>query len=180
MADLIAQIGLALEAFKGRQQDIIGLGHRAYKDLFAAANSAMLTHVVQGLIQRSYAEMITANSPRTSLLAAVSQQHSEIMAGFRVLTDDDGILRSLVDAANAATAEGFRMIYTETPKAAAASDSGACLEKRAVPRLFKLRPRRPGDRRKRQPQKRLTNRTSPRACCIVSLAGGSRRRQNQR
>ena len=129
MADLIAQIGLALEAFKGRQQDIIGLGHRAYKDLFAAANSAMLTHVVQGLIQRSYAEMITANSPRTSLLAAVSQQHSEIMAGFRVLTDDDDVLRSLVDAANAATAEGFRMIYTETPKAAAASDSGGAGKK---------------------------------------------------
>ena len=126
MADLIAQIGLALEAFKGRQQDIIGLGHRAYKDLFAAANSAMLTHVVQGLIQRSYAEMITANSPRTSLLAAVSQQHSEIMAGFRVLTDDDDVLRSLVDAANA---EGFRMIYTETPKAAAASDSGGAGKK---------------------------------------------------
>jgi len=124
MSDLIAEIGLALEAFKGRQQDIIGLGHRAYKDLFAAANSAMLTSVVQNLIQRSYAEMVTANPPRTSLLAAVSQQHTEIMAGFRVLTEDDGILRSLVDAANAATAEAFRMIYAETPKAAAPFGSG--------------------------------------------------------
>ena len=130
MSDLIAQIGLALEAFKGRQQDIIGLGHRAYKDLFAVANSAMLTSVVQSLIQQSYAEMITANPPRTSLLAAVSQQHTEIMAGFRVLTEDDGLLRALVDAANAATAEAFRMIYAETPKTAA--DSGAPKRKGAV------------------------------------------------
>jgi hypothetical protein len=131
MSDLIVQIGLALEAFKGRQQDIIGLGHRAYKDLFAAANSAMLTSVVQSLIQQSYAEMVTANPPRTSLLAAVSQQHTEIMAGFRVLTEDDGILRSLVDAANAATAEAFRMIYAETPKTAS-SGSGAPKRKSAV------------------------------------------------
>jgi hypothetical protein len=130
MSDLIGQIGLALEAFKGRQQDIIGLGHRAYKDLFAAANSAMLTSVVQSLIQQSYAEMITANPPRTSLLAAVSQQHTEIMAGFRVLTEDDGLLRALVDAANASTAEAFRMIYAETPKTAA--DSGAPKRKSAV------------------------------------------------
>ena len=129
MSDLIGQIGLALEAFKGRQQDIIGLGHRAYKDLFAAANSAMLTSVVQSLIQQSYAEMITANPPRTSLLAAVSQQHTEIMAGFRVLTEDDGLLRALVDAANASTAEAFRMIYAETPKTAA--DSGAPKKKSA-------------------------------------------------
>src|SRR5580704_9985492 len=131
MSDLIVQISLALEAFKGRQQDIIGLGHRAYKDLFAAANSAMLTSVVQSLIQQSYAEMVTANPPRTSLLAAVSQQHTEIMAGFRVLTEDDGILRSLVDAANAATAEAFRMIYAETPKTAS-SGSGAPKRKSAV------------------------------------------------
>src|ERR1700730_10384440 len=131
MSDLIGQISLALEAFKGRQQDIIGLGHRSYKDLFAAANSAMLTSVVQSLIQQSYAEMITANPPRTSLLAAVSQQHSEIMAGFRVLTEDDGILRSLVDAANAATAEAFRMIYAETPKAAAPTGSGTPKRKSA-------------------------------------------------
>ena len=130
MSDLIGQIGLALEAFKGRQQDIIGLGHRAYKDLFAVANSAMLTSVVQSLIQQSYAEMITANPPRTSLLAAVSQQHTEIMAGFRVLTEDDGLLRALVDAANAATTEAFRMIYTETPKTAAGS--GAPKRKSAV------------------------------------------------
>ena len=121
MSDLIVQIGLALEAFKGRQQDIIGLGHRAYKDLFAAANSAMLTSVVQSLIQQSYEEMVTANPPRTSLLAAVSQQHTEIMAGFRVLTEDDGILRALVDAANAATTQAFRMIYAEAPKMAAPS-----------------------------------------------------------
>ena len=132
MSDLIVQIGLALEAFKGRQQDIIGLGHRAYKDLFAAANSAMLTSVVQSLIQQSYAEMVTANPPRTSLLAAVSQQHTEIMAGFRVLTEDEGILRSLVDAANAATAEAFRMIYAETPKTAASSGSGAPKRKSAA------------------------------------------------
>ena len=125
MSDLIGQIGLALEAFKGRQQDIIGLGHRAYKDLFAAANSAMLTSVVRSLIQQSYAEMVTANPPRTSLLAAVSQQHTEIMAGFRVLTEDEGILPSLVDAANAATAEAFQMIYAETSKAAVPSGSGA-------------------------------------------------------
>jgi hypothetical protein len=121
MSDLIAEISLALEAFKGRQQDIIGLGHRAYKDLFAAANSTMLTYVVQNLIQQSYAEMVTANPPRTSLLAAVSQQHSEMMAGFRVLTEDDGILRALVDAANAATVEGFRLIYAERPKTPARS-----------------------------------------------------------
>jgi hypothetical protein len=129
MSDLIGQIGLALEAFKGRQQDIIGLGHRAYKDLFAAANSAMLTHVVQSLIQESYAKMVTSNPPRTSLLAAVSQQHSEIMAGFRVLTEDEGILRALVDAANAATVEGFRMIYTETPAAAVSTGSGTSRRK---------------------------------------------------
>jgi len=132
MSDLIGQIGLALEAFKGRQQDIIGLGHRAYKDLFAAANSAMLTSVVQSLLQQSYAEMVTANPPRTSLLAAVSQQHTEIMAGFRVLTEDDGILRSLVDAANAAAAEAFRMIYAEIPKNAAPSGSGAPKRKSAT------------------------------------------------
>src|SRR5260370_4419193 len=123
MSDLIVQISLALEAFKGRQQDIIGLGHRAYKDLFAAANSAMLTSVVQSLIQQSYAEMVTENPPRTSLLAAVSQQHTEIMAGFRVLTGDEGILRSLVHAPNAATAEAFRIVYAETPKTAASSRS---------------------------------------------------------
>jgi hypothetical protein len=131
MSDLISQIGLALEAYKGRQQDIIGLGHRAYKDLFAAANSAMLTYVVQSLIQQSYAEMVTANPPRTSLLAAVSQQHSEIMAGFRVLTEDDGILRALADAANAATVEGFRLIYAESPKTA--KPSGAPKRKSAAP-----------------------------------------------
>jgi hypothetical protein len=121
MSDLIGKIGLALEAFKGRQQDIIGLGHRAYKDLFTAANSAMLTYVVQNLIQQSIGEMVTSNPPRTSLLAAVSQQHSEIMAGFRVLTEDEVILRALVDAANAATVEGFRMIYSETPKTASST-----------------------------------------------------------
>jgi hypothetical protein len=132
MSDLIGQIGLALEAFKGRQQDIIGLGHRAYKDLFAAANSAMLTYVVQNLIQQSYAKMVTSNPPRTSLLAAVSQQHSELMAGFRVLTEDEGILRALVDAANAATFEGFRMIYSETPKTAAAAGSGTSKRKSAA------------------------------------------------
>jgi hypothetical protein len=131
MSDLIVQIGLALEAFKGRQQDIIGLGHRAYKDLFAAANSAMLTSVVQSLIEQSYEEMVTANPPRTSLLAAVSQQHTEIMAGFRVLTEDDSILRALVDAANAATTQAFRMIYAETPKIAA--PSGASKRKGTAP-----------------------------------------------
>jgi hypothetical protein len=125
MSDLIPQIGLALEAFKARQQDIIGLGHRAYKDLFAAANLAMLTSVVQGLIQRSYAGMVTPNSPRTSLLAAVSQQHTEIMAGFRVLTEDDGVLRALVDAANTATVEAFRMVYADPPKSAAPPASAA-------------------------------------------------------
>ena len=121
MSDLIPQIGLALEAFKARQQDIIGLGHRAYKDLFAAANLAMLTSVVQSLVRQSYAGMITANPPRTSLLAAVSQQHAEIMAGFRVLTEDDGVLRALVDAGNAATVEAFRMIYADPPKSVASA-----------------------------------------------------------
>jgi hypothetical protein len=68
--------------------------------------------------------MVTANPPRTSLLAAVSQQHTEIMADFLVLTQDDGVLRALVDAANAATVEALRMIYAETPKSAAPSGSG--------------------------------------------------------
>src|ERR1700740_3629982 len=99
MSDLIPQIALAIEGYKGRQQDIIGLGHRAYKDLFSAANGTMLTAVVQRLILQSYSEMVTVNPPRTSLLAAVSQQHAEIMAGCRVLTQDDGILRGLIDAA---------------------------------------------------------------------------------
>ena len=134
MSDLIPQIGLALEAFKARQQDIIGLGHRAYKDLFAAANLAMLTSVVQSLVRQSYAGMITTNPPRTSLLAAVSQQHTEIMAGFRVLTEDDGVLRALVDAGNAATVEAFRMIYADPPKSPPSAPgepaikSGAALE----------------------------------------------------
>jgi hypothetical protein len=62
MSDLIPQIGLAIEGYKARQQDIIGLGHRAYKDLFIAANAAMLTSVVKGLIMRSYSEMVTPNT----------------------------------------------------------------------------------------------------------------------
>jgi hypothetical protein len=57
--------------------------------------------------------MVTVNPPRTSLLAAVSQQHAEIMAGCRVLTEDAGILGALIDAANAATTEAFQMIYAE-------------------------------------------------------------------
>ena len=113
MSDLIPKIGLAIEAYKGRQQDIIGLGHRAYKDLFIAANAAMLTAVVKALILRSYAEMVTPNSPRTSLLAAVSQQHGEVIAGCRVLTSDDGILSALIDAANTATTEFLQLIYAE-------------------------------------------------------------------
>jgi hypothetical protein len=130
MSDLVPKIGLAIENFKARQQDIIGLGHRAYKDLFAAANASMLTTVVQSLIRQSYAEMVTANPPRTSLLAAVSQQHAEIMAGCRVLTADDGILSALFDAANAATAEAFHMIYAEKPKVAAPSDAGTPTKKK--------------------------------------------------
>ena len=117
MSDVISQIGLALEAFKARQQDINGLGQRAFKDLFAAANEAMLTAVVQKIIQASYAEMVTANPPRTTLLAAASQYHTEIMAGCRILAQDDGILRALIDAANAATFEAFQLIYAEQPKA---------------------------------------------------------------
>ena len=113
MADLIPQIGLAIEGYKARQQDIIGLGHRAYKDLFIAANAVMLTSVVRGLILRSYSEMVTPNTPRTSLLAAVSQQHGEIMAGCRVLTEDDGILSALTDAATGATTEALHLIYAE-------------------------------------------------------------------
>lgn len=116
MSDVISQIGLALEAFKARQQDINGLGQRAFKDLFAAANVAMLTAVVQKIIQTSYAEMVTAHPPRTTLLAAASQHHTEIMAGCRILTQDDGILRALIDAANAATSEAFQLIYAEQAK----------------------------------------------------------------
>ena len=158
MSDLIPQIGLALEAFKARQQDIIGLGHRAYKDLFAAANLVLLTSVVQSLVRQSYAGMITANPPRTSLLAAVSQQHTEIMAGFRVLTEDDGVLRALVDAGNAATVEAFRMIYADPPKSAASAPgepaitSGAALEqpppktaRRSVRKPAAKKPRAGGD-----------------------------------
>jgi hypothetical protein len=116
VSDVISQIGLALESFKARQQDINGLGQRAFKDLFAAANAAMLTAVVQKLIRASYAEMVTANPPRTTLLAAVSQHHTEVIAGCRILTQDDGILRALIDAANAATFEAFQLIYAEVPK----------------------------------------------------------------
>jgi hypothetical protein len=50
------------------------------------------------------------------LLAAVSQQHAEIIAGCRVLTEDEGILSALIDAANAATTEAFQMIYAERPE----------------------------------------------------------------
>ena len=107
---------MALESFKARQQDINGLGQRAFKDLFAAANAVMLTAVVQKVIRSSYAEMVTANPPRTTLLAAVSQHHTEIMAGCRILTEDDGILRALIDAANATTIEAFQLIYAEVPK----------------------------------------------------------------
>jgi hypothetical protein len=116
MSDVVPKIGLAIEGYKGRQQDIIGLGHRAYKDLFSVANASMLTAVVQRLIVRSYAELVTVNPPRTSLLAAVSQQHAEIIAGCRVLTEDEGILSALIDAANAATTEAFQMIYAERPE----------------------------------------------------------------
>jgi hypothetical protein len=116
VSEVISQISMALESFKARQQDINGLGQRAFKDLFAAANAAMLTAVVQKVIRSSYAEMVTANPPRTTLLAAVSQHHTEIMAGCRILTEDDGILRSLIDAANAATIEAFQLIYAEVPK----------------------------------------------------------------
>jgi hypothetical protein len=118
MSDVVPKIGLAIEGYKGRQQDIIGLGHRAYKDLFSAANASMLTAVVQRLIVQSYSELVTVNPPRTSLLAAVSQQHAEIMAGCRVLTEDEGILSALIDAANAATTEAFHMIYAERPEIA--------------------------------------------------------------
>jgi hypothetical protein len=118
MSDILPKIGTAIEAFKSRQQDINGLGQRAYKDLFAAANAALLTSVVQDLIQQSHADMITPNAPRTSLLAAISQHHSEIITGCRVLTDDDGIQRALIDAANAATMEAFRMIYAASPRKA--------------------------------------------------------------
>jgi hypothetical protein len=121
MSDLIPRIGLAIEGYKARQQDIIGLGHRAYKDLFIAANAAMLTAVVKALIVRSYEEMVTPASPKTSLLAAVSQQHAEIIAGCRVLTADDGILSALIDAANAATTESLQLIYAEKQENTASS-----------------------------------------------------------
>src|ERR1700737_1839563 len=130
MSDLVPKIGLAIEGYKARQQDIIGLGHRAYKDLFSAANASVLTSVVQKLILQSYSEMVTVNPPRTSLLAAVSQQHAEIMAGCRVLTEDDGILSALIDAANAATTEAFQLIYAERPALRAPSEPSANAQKR--------------------------------------------------
>jgi hypothetical protein len=132
MSDVVPKIGLAIEGYKAREQDIIGLGHRAYKDLFSAANSSMLTFVVQSLIHQSYSELVAANSARTSLLAAVSQQHAEIMAGCRVLTEDDGILRALIDAANAATTQAFHMIYADRRVTALPSPSGTTSKKRAV------------------------------------------------
>lgn len=131
MSDLVPKIGLAIEGYKARQQDIIGLGHRAYKDLFAAANASLLTAVVQRLILQAYSEMVTANPPRTSLLAAVSQQHAEIMAGCRVLTEDDGILSALIDAANSATTEAFHLIYAERREVSAPSDTGKSSRKSA-------------------------------------------------
>src|ERR1700719_2601602 len=132
MSDLVPKIGLAIEGYKARQQDIIGLGHRAYKDLFPAANASMLTAVVRRLILQSYSEMVTVNPSRTSLLAAVSQQHGEIMAGCRVLTEDDGILSALIDAANAATTEAFHMIYAERPAMSAPSEPSANAQKRVA------------------------------------------------
>ena len=131
MSDVVPKIGQAIEGYKAREQDIIGLGHRAYKDLFSAANAATLTSVVQSLIQRSYSELVGANSARTSLLAAISQQHAEIMAGCRVLTEDAGILRALIDAANAATTEAFRLIYAERQEIAAPIDTGKRAQKSA-------------------------------------------------
>jgi hypothetical protein len=125
MSDVVPKIGLAIEGYKAREQDIIGLGHRAYKDLFSAANSSMLTSVVRSLIQQSYSDLVNANSARTSLIAAVSQQHAEILAGCRVLTEDDGILRALIDAANVATTDAFHMIYAERRAIAAPSQAGA-------------------------------------------------------
>ena len=124
MSELVPKIGLAIEGYKARQQDIIGLGHRAYKDLFSAANASVLTAVVRRLIVRSYSEMVTVNPSRSSLLAAVSQQHGEIMAGCRVLTEDVGILSALIDAANAATTEAFHMIYAERPEIAVPAAAG--------------------------------------------------------
>jgi hypothetical protein len=129
MSDVVPKIGQAIEGYKAREQDIIGLGHRAYKDLFSAANASTLTSVVQSLIQRSYSELVGANSARTSLLAAISQQHAEIMAGCRVLTEDDGILRALIDAANAATTEAFRLIYAERQEITAPADTGRRAQK---------------------------------------------------
>jgi hypothetical protein len=130
MSDVVQKISLAIEGYKAREQDIIGLGHRAYKDLFSAANASTLTSVVQSLIQQSYSELVSANSARTSLLAAISQQHAEIMAGCRVLTEDDGILRALIDAANAATTEAFRLIYVERREIDSPSETGRRSQKR--------------------------------------------------
>ncbi len=121
MSDLIAKIGLAVTAFKARQQDIAGVSLRAYKDLFAAANASLLSSGVHDLIQQSYRKLIAPDSPKTSLLAAISQHHTEIIAGCRVLTQDEGILRALTDAANAAIADAFRFIYQETPESPAPS-----------------------------------------------------------
>ena len=131
MSDVIPQIGLAIEAYKARQQDIIGLGHRAYKDLFAHANAAMLTAVVKDLILRSYAEMVTPHGPRTSLLAAVSQQHGEIVAGCRVLTQDDGILSALIESANGATTEALRIVYADKPQSSGVGTTAPRVRKSA-------------------------------------------------
>jgi hypothetical protein len=79
--------------------------------------------------------LVGANSARTSLLAAISQQHAEIMAGCRVLTEDDGILRALIDAANAATTEAFRLIYAERHEMAAPTDTGKRAPQKSAPRL---------------------------------------------
>jgi hypothetical protein len=153
MSDLIPRIGLAIEAYKGRQQDIIGLGHRAYKDLFAHANAAMLTAVVKDLILRAYAEMVTPNAPRTSLLAAVSQQHGEILAGCRVLTQDDGILTALIEAANGATTEALQLIYTDKPQDSEISATAPRVRKSAsgsAPTKKRVRPAKKADGPKSQ------------------------------
>ena len=51
-----------------------------------------------------------------------------------VLTEDDGILRALIDAANAATTEAFRLIYAERQEIAAPSDTAKRAPKTASSR----------------------------------------------
>ena len=92
MSDLVPKIGLAIEGYKARQQDIIGLGHRAYKDLFSAANISVLTSVVQRLILQSYSEMVTGESPRNFLAGGCFTTTRRDYGRMPRVDEDDGNL----------------------------------------------------------------------------------------